>query len=383
MDKIKKFFVMGLSGIVLFIVYIFIAFVAASICGYGINNISENRIDLIICVCIAGIITLILYSLSMKILGIGYEKVSDYIPSAVLFCSICFGMCIMNSYSGSVIFICGYLLVMYVVANAIHFLIHEWKESKGIRLKIKCSLKTIIIIFLIINLMFWCLGATDIVWGIALAVVTSYLYAAGGVAAFIIFNICCSIVGRKKDNVSRQTEEDLPSDMAEGEGLIGEDELANGFEPYKKYDLQKSVLENIKKFLLDSGNDFLLIDEEYHVQAGKDAYYPDLLLYHMKLQCFVAVDLKTDDFKPEYLDMMDVYLETLDRDVKKAYENPSVGIILCKNEDTEVVEYYLNKELSQEMTVEYEAKLIDKEILQKKLGELYDRAKETNPVLNT
>lgn len=231
MDKIKNFFIRVVSGIVLFIVYLIIIFFAVSICGKGIYDISVDRTDLIICVCIAGIITPIMYSLSMKILGIGYEKFSDYIPSAVLFCSICFGMCVMNPYSAPIFAICVYLLVIYVVANAIYFLIHEGKKHKSMPLNIKWILIKYIIIFLIINFIFCCVGASDIAWGIIFAVVTSCIYAAIG--SFIV-DICCSIVGRKNDNVSRQTEEDLPSDRAEGEGLIGEDKLANGCKPYKK-----------------------------------------------------------------------------------------------------------------------------------------------------
>lgn len=147
-------------------------------------------------------------------------------------------------------------------------------------------------------------------------------------------------------------------------------------EPYREYDLQKAILKNMKKFLLEFGRDFLFIDEEYHVQVGNNDYYVDLLFYHRELQCLVAIDLKIDDFKPEYLGKMDFYLEALDRDVKKSHENPSVGIILCKNADTDVVEYALSRSLSQAMIAEYKTKLIDKKVLQKKLDELYSIAEE-------
>ena len=154
-------------------------------------------------------------------------------------------------------------------------------------------------------------------------------------------------------------------------------EFLNLPEPYKEYDLQKAILKNMKKFLLEFGRDFLLVDEEYHVQVGNNDYYVDLLFYHRELQCLVAIDLKIDDFKPEYLGKMDFYLEALDRDVKKPHENPSVGMILCKNADTDVVEYSLSRSLSQAMIAEYKTKLIDKKILQKKLDELYDIEKES------
>lgn len=65
----------------------------------------------------------------------------------------------------------------------------------------------------------------------------------------------------------------------------------------------------MKKFLLEFGRDFIFIDEEYHVQVGNNDYYVDLLFYHRELQCLVAIDLKIDDFKPEYMGKMDFYLE--------------------------------------------------------------------------
>ena len=147
-------------------------------------------------------------------------------------------------------------------------------------------------------------------------------------------------------------------------------------EPYKEYDIKKAILKNMKKFLLEFGRDFIFIDEEYHVQVGNNDYYVDLLFYHRELQCLVAIDLKIDDFKPEYMGKMDFYLEALDRDIKKPHENPSVGMILCKNADTDVVEYSLSRSLSQTMIAEYKTKLIDKSILQRKLAELYDIAEE-------
>ena len=143
-------------------------------------------------------------------------------------------------------------------------------------------------------------------------------------------------------------------------------------DPYKENDLQKAILRNMKKFLLEFGSDFILIGEEYHLQVGNKDFYVDLLFYHRELQCLVAVDLKIDDFKPEYLGKIDFYLEALDRDVRKPKENPSVGLILCKSADADVVEYAMSRNLSSTMIAEYRTKLIDKEILRAKLDELYE-----------
>lgn len=147
-------------------------------------------------------------------------------------------------------------------------------------------------------------------------------------------------------------------------------------EPYKEYDLKYAILNNMKKFLLEFGRDFIFMGEEYHLQVGKNDYFTDLLFFHRELQCLVAIELKIDDFKPEYLGKMEFYLEALDRDVKKSHENPSVGIILCKSKDNDVVEYALSRNMSSTMVSEYRTKLISKEILQKKLEELTETIRE-------
>ena len=90
----------------------------------------------------------------------------------------------------------------------------------------------------------------------------------------------------------------------------------------------------------------------------------------------VAIDLKIDDFKPEYLGKMEFYLEALDWDVKKSHENLSVGIILCKSKDEDVVEYAMSRNMSSTKIAEYKTKLISKEILQEKLKEIYNETKE-------
>ena len=143
-------------------------------------------------------------------------------------------------------------------------------------------------------------------------------------------------------------------------------------------DFQKSILENLKNFILEIGKDFSFIGNEYRVQVGNHDYYIDLLFYHRGLSCLVAFELKIGEFKPEYVGKMNLYLEALDREVKKQTENPSVGVILCASKDDEVVEFALSRSLSPTMVSEYRLKLIDKNLLQQKLKEYIDIAKETN-----
>ncbi len=142
-------------------------------------------------------------------------------------------------------------------------------------------------------------------------------------------------------------------------------------EPYTERDLQKGLVRQMKDFILELGKEFLFIGEEYKMQVGNSDFYIDLLFYHRGLQCLVAFELKTDKFKPEHLGQLNFYLEALDRDVKKPNENPSIGVLLCKDKDSEVVEYALSRSLSPTMVSEYKTQLPDKRLLQQKLHELF------------
>lgn len=143
-------------------------------------------------------------------------------------------------------------------------------------------------------------------------------------------------------------------------------------EPYSESDLQHGLVRQMKNFILELGKDFVFIGEEYKLLVGNGDFFIDLLFYHRGLQCLVAFELKTDKFKPEHLGQLNFYLEALDRDVKKDNENPSIGILLCKDKDSEVVEYALSRSLSPTMVAEYTTQLPDKKLLQQKLHELFD-----------
>ena len=148
-------------------------------------------------------------------------------------------------------------------------------------------------------------------------------------------------------------------------------------DPMSEHDLQKSIIRNLKDFILEIGKDFTFVGEEYRVQVGNHDFFIDLLFYHRGLSCLVAFELKIGEFKPEYVGQINLYLEALDREVKKENENPSVGIILCASKDDEVVEFALSRSLSPTMVAEYNLKLIDKKLLQKKLKEYIELAKLT------
>ena len=133
--------------------------------------------------------------------------------------------------------------------------------------------------------------------------------------------------------------------------------------------LHHGLLEHMKEFILELGKDFLFVESEFRVQVGGSTKRIDLLFYHRALQCLVAIELKTVDFQPEFIGKMDLYLEALDRDVKRDNENPSIGIILCPSADRSIVEYTLSRSLSPTMIAEYQRKLIPLDVMRKSLDE--------------
>lgn len=140
--------------------------------------------------------------------------------------------------------------------------------------------------------------------------------------------------------------------------------------------MKKALIRQMKHFVLELGKDFLFVDEEYRLQVGNSDFRIDLLFYHRELQCLVAFELKMGKFKPEHLGQLNFYLEALDRDVRKPQENPSIGVLLCKDKDDEVVEYALSRSLSPTMVAEYRLHLPDKALLQQKLRDIYDSEEE-------
>ena len=138
----------------------------------------------------------------------------------------------------------------------------------------------------------------------------------------------------------------------------------------RKNSAYRKVNEEMILLYLEVGKDFIFIGDEYRVQVGNHDFFIDLLFYNIELSCLVAFELKLGEFKAEYLGKMNLYLEALDRDVKKEQENPSVGVILCSSKDEDVVEYSISKNMSQTMISEYKLKLIDKKLLETKLKEM-------------
>jgi predicted nuclease of restriction endonuclease-like (RecB) superfamily len=142
---------------------------------------------------------------------------------------------------------------------------------------------------------------------------------------------------------------------------------------HSEKDLEKALVINLQKFILEIGKGFTYMGNQYRLQVGNKDYFTDLLFYHRDLQCLVLFELKITEFEPEFLGILNFYLEALDRNVKRPFENPSIGILLCKGKDTEVVEYAMARSTSAAIIADYETKLIPKSVLAKKLHQLVER----------
>lgn len=118
------------------------------------------------------------------------------------------------------------------------------------------------------------------------------------------------------------------------------DFLDMGEEAHER-ELETALVERITRFMLELGKGFAFVGRQYHLEVGGEDFYIDLLFYHLRLHCYVALELKTGPFKPEYTGKLNFYLTALDEQVKMAEDHPSIGLILCKNRNNIVAEYAL------------------------------------------
>jgi len=106
-------------------------------------------------------------------------------------------------------------------------------------------------------------------------------------------------------------------------------------------DLERGLLDNLRSLILELGKGFAFVGSQHHLEVGGQDFYIDLLFYHLRLRCFVVIDLKVDDFKPEYAGKMNFYLSAVDSLLRHPTDAPSIGMILCKGKNAVVVEYAL------------------------------------------
>ena len=140
-------------------------------------------------------------------------------------------------------------------------------------------------------------------------------------------------------------DETLPEKYVNQAKLAVKDEYIFDFmelsEQHSERELEESLINNMKAFLEEMGGNFAFMGSQYHINVGGSDFYIDLLLYHRSLKSLVAIELKIGDFKPEFVGQLQFYLTALDKQIKMEHENPSIGIIICKNKNRTVVEYAL------------------------------------------
>jgi predicted nuclease of restriction endonuclease-like (RecB) superfamily len=152
---------------------------------------------------------------------------------------------------------------------------------------------------------------------------------------------------------------------------------------HSEANLHDGLVAKLRDFLIELGRDFCFVGSHYPVQVGGRDFEIDLLFFHRGLNCLVDIELKIDEFQPEYLGKLQFYLEALDRDVKKPHENPAIGLLLCATKDHEVAEYALSRSASPALVAEYRTRLPNKKLLQAKLHEFYESARDAVPMLDT
>ena len=110
---------------------------------------------------------------------------------------------------------------------------------------------------------------------------------------------------------------------------------------YKEQDLENAILMKIKNVLVELGKGFSFVGNQYKILMEDKDYYIDLLFYHLELRCFIVVELKTTSFKPEYIGQLGFYVTAIDETLKKGIDNPTIGLLLCKEKNKLSVEWSL------------------------------------------
>ena len=110
----------------------------------------------------------------------------------------------------------------------------------------------------------------------------------------------------------------------------------------KELDIEKELVKNLRNFLIELGQGFAFVGEQYHLEVGGQDFYIDLLFYHLKLRCFIVIELKNTEFKPEYSGKLNFYINVVNDKLRHKDDKPTIGLILCKNKNKTVAEYSLN-----------------------------------------
>lgn len=157
-------------------------------------------------------------------------------------------------------------------------------------------------------------------------------------------------ISQKVSNFERR----LPSPQSELALQTMKDPYIFDFIPFKEdmveRDIEQALVKDVTELLLELGTGFAFLGNQYHLNVGGDDFYIDLLFYNLNLRCYVVIELKTGEFKPEYAGQLNFYLSAVDGILKKEHDNPSIGLLLCKSKNDLVAEYSL-KDMSKPIGV--------------------------------
>ena len=146
----------------------------------------------------------------------------------------------------------------------------------------------------------------------------------------------------------------LPAPQSELAMQTMKDPYVFDFIPFKEdmveRDIENALVKDVTALLLELGTGFAFLGNQYHLNVGGDDFYIDLLFYNLNLRCYVVIELKTGEFKPEYAGQLNFYLSAVDGQLKKENDNPTIGLLLCKSKNNLVAEYSL-KDMSKPMGI--------------------------------
>lgn len=130
-------------------------------------------------------------------------------------------------------------------------------------------------------------------------------------------------------------------------------------EEHAEKEMEQALIDHIQKFLLELGQGFAFVGRQVHLHIGNKDYYIDLLFYHLKLRCFVVVELKAREFDPRDTGQIGFYLSAVDKEMKQPEDKPTIGLLLCKGKDTLTVEYALQASSKPIGVASYQTKIVE------------------------
>ena len=147
-------------------------------------------------------------------------------------------------------------------------------------------------------------------------------------------------------------------------------------EEYDEKDLEDALVNQITQFLLELGTGFSYLGRQVHIRVGESDFYMDLLFYHVRLHCYVVVELKTERFKPEFAGKLNFYVTAVNKNMKAEQDNQTIGILICKDKDDVVAEYALD-DMSQPIGIaQYELTKVLRDELKNSLPTIEEIEKE-------